>query len=136
MGLTDVLIIPAVLGFRLQPYLIPIFLLCSFSAFILSPAIKNQIVTTISIAILLVFWTLVGLLLGWSLGSFVNLFINSLLAIYSKQPIQLDDTEFALVLATLCFLCSLCLHLVLVFNTEYVNERIKHKIKRSRSKRR
>src|SRR6266487_1276655 len=121
--LSDIFIIPLILSFRLQLFFLLVFLTSlaiSFLAFIIGPITKDLRMTAISVLVFGASWTLMGLLLGWLIGEIISQVINSSLIIASKSTLHLNYNMFAVVFASICLLGSLCLHLAVIFKTDYV----------------
>lgn len=131
--LIDVITIPILLGLRLQTDFVLIFLvglLLSFLAFIVAPVTKNRKVAFVPIIFFSLSWISIGVFLVW----FINQLFLSMSPVSSKATIQLDN-NFAIVFGALSFLCGFSVHLLVTFNTDYIDEIAVSKPNRKRSKR-
>lgn len=125
--------IPIVLGVMLQPYFVLVFLIgfiLSFLAFIVAPVVKDRKIAIIPIVFFSLSWISSGLLLV----GFINQVFISLLTLPSKLPPQLDY-KAAIVFAALSCLCSFSIDLLIIFNTDYIEEVVVSSPYRKRGKR-
>lgn len=130
----DIIIIPIFIGVMLQSYFVLGFLvglILSFLAFIVGPVTKSRKVAILSIVFFSLSWITLGLFLIW----IINQFFNWMSVPYSKLPVVQLDYKFAIVFGALSLLCGFSVHLFVIVNTDYVEEKVIHKPSRKRSKR-
>jgi hypothetical protein len=131
--LIDVIIIPILLGLRLQADFVLVFLvglLLSFLAIIVAPVTKDRKVVFIPIIFFSLSWISIGVFLVW----FINQLFLSMFPVSSKATLQLDN-NFVIVFGALSFLCGFSVHLLVTFNTDYIEEIVVPKPARKRSRR-